>query len=237
MIVLFCDVFHLLSPSPQPPPITPPPTLSSPPFTPLSQPSPPLPPPLPLISSLFSTPQSLLLLTACIFLLTSMLPFSPPLPPPCHPPSPTLLLIPLLHLPLSSPAPVHPAVLPPQSASTPQSVSPFIPFHPLISPPLLPIFASSFRVSSSRCVDELELHRIRYSSSPSSSYSSSSSFFSLTCFTERSLSLVRFSLTVCAGIKGLEIRPTYTKRSTHTERDVFVSLVLAPVDTGVFIKW
>lgn len=43
------------------------PPLSSPPFTPLSQPSPPLPPPLPLISSLFSTPKSLLPLTACTF--------------------------------------------------------------------------------------------------------------------------------------------------------------------------
>lgn len=185
MIVLFCDVFHLLPPSPQPPPITPPPTSvvtsihSS--FSALS-PSSSSP-----ASHLFTFFRSEVSPPAyCLHLFPS---------PPCCPSFLLYLLHVTLHplLPYSSHSCIFPFLLlplfiplsspfsppPPLNLSPPSS-----PFHPLISPSLLPIFASSFLVSSSRCVDELELHRIHFSSS-----SSSSSFFSSTCFVHRAISL------------------------------------------------
>lgn len=191
---------------------------------------------LPCLSSLHFFPlrslSSRLLLAP--FSLTSMLPFFPPLPPPCHPPSPPPLLVPLLHLPLSSPAPVHPAVLPLQYASTPQSVSPFIPLSSSHLSIPSPYFCLLFSC------EQLSLRgRVRAPSHSLFFFVFVFFFFLFNLFCSQShLSLFfRFSPTVCAGIKGLDVKHTYTKRSTHTGRYVFVSLVLAPVDTGVFIKW
>lgn len=140
----------------------------------------------------------------------------------------------LLHLPLSSPAPVHPAVLPLQSASTPQSVSPFIPLSSSHLSIPSPYFCLLFSC------EQLSLRgRVRAPSHSLFFFVFVFFFFLFNLFCSQShLSLFfRFSPTVCAGIKGLDVKHTYTKRSTHTGRYVFVSLVLAPVDTGVFIKW